>query len=480
MKTEFIYTTEPYHHQQEGLEKMFGREAFALFCEMGTGKSKMIVDEIVNLIEMKEINCAIVLAPNGVHANWKEQFEIHAANNNKIFIQVYKAQPTPAHRERQENVTRQIIQSGRVLILLVNIESLSYDYGTNYLLRVLRARRATYLVVDESHKIKTPGARRTKMVTKLGALAKYRRIATGTEAEEGIHNLFAQFRFLDWNIIGFKFYTPFKNMYCNMGGFEQREILSYKNQSLLAAKIAPYVYQKRKAECLDLPEKIYTVHHIDLTQEQNTLYEQLKEELLTEVDGSIIDTTQVLARMTKLQQVLCGHIHYEDKVKELDSNRARYVAELIEGAHKSIVFCRFIMDVELVVKQLAKLGIASIAITGDTKNRLDQIHSWREDPEIRALVMTTDTGGTGLTLVESSNIIFYSNSFSATNRKQAEDRIHRIGQTKNCTYHDIVVKGKLDSMILKALRDKRNLADEFRGDLRKLLEGESNEDVTVS
>lgn len=463
-QTELKYTTTPYQHQIDALESAWGKDAFAYFLEQGTGKSKIVVDETVNLIERGLINCVVVLAPNGVHANWEEQFVTHGPPNySKWHIQVYKSQSNEKARLRQEEHTRQIIQSGKVLVFLMNIESLSHDYATNYLHRILRARRSTYLCIDESHKIKTHSAKRTKMAIKLGELAKYRRIATGTEAEEGIHNLYSQMKFLDWKIVGFKFYTPFKNTFCIMGGYEMRQILGYRNQDLLAQKIAPYIFQKRKHECLDLPEKLYVTHHIDLTSEQETLYDRLENDLLTEVaEGVVVDTTHVLARMVKLQEVLCGHLHYEDKMNKIPSNRAKFVSEIVESAKKSIVFCRFVMDVQLVIEQLAIDGMRAIGITGETKDRLEQINSWRADVGIKALVMTTSTGGTGLTLNESSNTIFYSNSYSSTDRLQAEDRNHRIGQSDHVTYHDIVVKGKLDSLILKMLKRKANMADQFR------------------
>ena len=462
--TDFIFTTKPFAHQEEALTIAWGNPAFAFFCEQGVGKSKIVVDEVVNLIERGMINCAVVLAPNGVHANWKEQFELHGPPGyDKWVIQVYYPKGNDNARQKQQQVTRDIINSGKVLVFLMSIDSMSHKYPVDYLQRILKARKSTYMAVDESHKIKTNSAVRTKMTISLGSLAKYRRIMTGTEAEEGLHNYYTQMKFLDWRIIGYKFYTPFKNMYCVMGGFENRQIVGYQNQSMLAARMMPYIYQKRKAECLDLPEKLYVTHQIELTPEQKNLYDRLENDLLTELDdGSLVDTTMILTRMTKLQQVLCGHLLVEGVTKRIASNRAAYVSELIEGAGKTIVFCRFIMDVKLVTEQLSKDKIESIGITGDTDDRLALIDTWKKRPDCKALVITTATGGTGLTMNEAKNTIFYSNSFSATDRSQAEDRNHRIGQDEHVTYHDLVTKGKIDSTILKALRSKFNLSTKFR------------------
>jgi len=461
---DLVYATNPYEHQREALETMWGNETFALFCEQGTGKSKIIVDETINMIERDLVNCVVILAPNQVHENWAEQYALHGGASDKYTVQVYKSVSTPSAKKKQEQLTRDIIASGKVLVFLMNIEALSHISGQEYLYRILLARRKTYLCIDESHKIKSFGAKRTKVAIKLGELAKFRRIATGTEAEEGIINLFAQFRFLDWNIIGHKYITSFKGMYCILGGYENREIIGYRNQMMLTARLAPYVYMKRKRECLDLPDKVYVTHHIEITKEQERIYKTLEEELILMLeDGGFIDATMVLTRMIKLQQVLCGHISNEDGTRTFDSNRAGFVADLVESASgKSIVFCRFVKDVDLVVEALIRIGIYSIGITGETDRRLDQIALWRNNPACRALVITVQTGGTGLTLNEASSTIFYSNSWSATDRLQAEDRNHRIGQAEKVVYHDIVVKGKMDERILKALRSKTSLADRFR------------------
>ncbi len=457
---DLLYTTTPYYHQKEALEVMWGNETFALLMEMGTGKSKIIIDEVYNLIERNLINCVVIVAPNGVHRNWQEQFEIHGPKDyDKWAIQVYKS-----GNKKQEQVTRDIIASGKVLVFLMNVEALSHLSGQNYLMRILRARKNTYMCVDESHKLKSYSAKRTKIAIQLGMMAKYRRIATGTEAQEGLIDLFSQFKFLNWSIIGHKFITSFKSMFCQMGGYEMREIVGYRNKEVLAARIAPYSYNKRKIDCLDLPDKIYMEHKVELTADQANIYRILEQELILMLeDGKFIDATMVLTRMLKLQQVLCGHISSEDGTRTIESNRADYTAGLVESASgKSIVFCRFIKDVDLVVKALGNIGIVSIGITGETDHRLDQINLWRNDPNCKALVITVQTGGTGLTLNESHNVIFYSNSWSSTDRLQAEDRCHRIGQTNHVTYHDLYTDGKLDERILLALKSKTNLADKFR------------------
>src|SRR6187399_1705618 len=171
------YTTQPYQHQIEANERAWKQNAFAFFMEMGTGKSKIVVDEITNLILQEKLNCAIIAAPNNVHINWKEQFDIHGPADPPWLIQIYRSELLSKKRFvvfEEEN--RLIIQSGKVLIFLINIEALSTNKSATYLQRILRARRKSYFVIDESHKIKTPGAIRTKSAIVLGKQAMYRRI----------------------------------------------------------------------------------------------------------------------------------------------------------------------------------------------------------------------------------------------------------------------------------------------------------------
>lgn len=482
--TEFIFTTKPYHHQEEALHRSWGQEGFALFLEQGTGKSKIIVDEVTNLIELGRINCVIVAAPNNVHINWKEQFETHGPPQPKWEIQIYKSELL--NNKKFEDETRRIIQSGKVLVFLVNIEALSAQKGFQYVTRILKARRKAYMVIDESHKIKNPSAIRTKNAILLGKMAAIRRIATGTEAQEGLENLYSQFKFLGGNILGFKSFTAFKSMFCNMGGFENRMIVSYRNEEVLARKIAPFTYNKRKHECLDLPDKVYQTFQIDMTPQQRQYYDTLEEELLLELaSGQIVDATMAVTRMIRLQQVLSGHLKVDNETIVIPSYRASFIASLADQADKSIIFCRFIKDVELMLNALANEKIGAVGITGqvDISDRMADIDRWRKDKMIRCLVMTIGTGGVGLTLNESHNTIFYNNSWSSTDRLQAEDRNHRIGQNDKVTYSDIIVPQSIDVKLLKALRAKENLASKFRGTVevqRWLLGQEEQQELVLS
>jgi SNF2 family DNA or RNA helicase len=471
----YIWKTNPYKHQAEAMEQMFGKPAFGLFCEMGTGKSKMLVDEIVNLYSQGLLNIAIIIAPNQLHETWVDQFMTHAPDTflEKICVQTYYS----SLGKRQENITRKFLQSGKLLVFVINIEAISTEYGFTYIQRLLMAKRRSYLVIDESHKIKTPGAKRTKHAIKLGEIAMFKRIATGTEISEGIHELYSQMRFLDPDIIGSKSFAAFKGMYCitrDIPGEGVRKpgqiIVGYHNQDDLAKKIAPHVFQIRKDQCLDLPEQTYILHPIKMTVEQTRIYNDLEEELLVELeDGTLIDVTVAIARIMRLQQVVCGHIANNF----IPSNRAKYVSEIVEETSgKTIIFARFQNDVNIMLEELKDVAVGFHGGYG-VKIRDEIITDWRQDKSIKALVMTGSTGGLGLTLNEANSTIFYSNSWSATDRYQCESRNHRIGQNDKVTYHDIIVKGTIDEVLLRTLRRKQSLANQFRTilDVKRMLLG---------
>lgn len=473
-----IRSTQPYDHQVEANTLAWDKKGFAFFLEQGTGKSKIIVDESINLALNEMIDCIVIVAPNNVHINWVSEFEKHCpAYANRFAIQVWTA---GRNKKKFEKETLAIFESKKILIFLMNVEALSHQSGQAYLRRILMFKRRAYFAIDESHKIKTPGVERTKAIVALGQLAKYRRIATGTEAEEGIEGLYSQFKFLDSAIIGVRSFTAFKGQYCiedqtqKASGQIYRTIVGYKNESDLARRIAPFVYAKRKHECLTLPDKVYVKHRIQMTDEQKEVYERLEEQLIYELkSGQIVDATMALTRMVRLQQVLCGHINSSHEgaaarykfIELIPSNRADYIAEIAsEASSKVIIFCRFTKDVDLINTALSNIGIRAVALSGkvEASIRMSEIARWRSDNSIKVLAITTATGGVGLTLNEASTTIFYSNTWSSTDRKQAEDRNHRIGQEHKVTYHDVIVPKTIDDKLLYVLLSKREKADSFR------------------
>jgi SNF2 family DNA or RNA helicase len=271
------------------------------------------------------------------------------------------------------------------------------------------------LVVDESSRIKTPGAKRTKMITKFAKHAKYRRIMTGTPVTKGPEDVYTQFKFLDPNILGYESFYSFRARYCVMGGFENRQIVSYQNTEELINSIEGSSYRVLKKDCLDLPSKIYQRHYVELSPKQRKVYNEMKKNFITELDSKVI------------------------------------------------IWARFKADLRAIQ---GMLGDSAVAYHGDVTNDLREVavQRFQNDPKIKYFIGQPQSGGIGLTLTAAHYAIYYSNSFDLETRLQSEDRCHRIGTTKNVTYIDLESPKTIDTKIIRALRDKKNLADYINKD----------------
>ena len=239
----------------------------------------------------------------------------------------------------------------------------------------------------------------------------------------------------------------------------------------------PYTLRLTKDECLDLPDKTYVKHEAVLTPDQAKLYADVSKNLLAEIDGGLIDTSVALTKLLRLQQIIAGHVTSgsppDEEVHTLDSNRVSVLMEIIAGlanTEKVVIWSDWRLSLEEIASALRKEYGADSTATfhGGTSNAdRDDIRARFQDPKdpLRFFVGNPATAGMGLTLHAASNMIFFTRSFRMEQRVQAEERIHRIGQHRPCTYFDIVTPGSVDEHILRALREKRKLSAKVLGDM---------------
>lgn len=454
--TKYQFLTTPRAHQREALKRSWNQHNFALFMEGGTGKSKIVIDNAGLLYERGELDALLVTAPNGVHRNWIEQVELHLPTRIPRTVALY--------RSGTVGWKKILAKADGLPILLMNSEALSHPAGLDVAASFLRTYKAPMLAADESHRFKTPSARRTRNAWKLRPLSAWRRLLTGTSVSQGYHELYAQFRILDPAIIGCQTYAEFKAQYCVMveaAGFSK--LVGYQNIPNLLARIAPYVFTVTKAECLDLPPQIFMTRDVELSSEQARIYRQLRTEYLAELDsGAIIDGQLAITRLLRLQQILSGLAIGDTAQQLLPCPRLQEAMDLIEEAqHKVLVWCRFNADITRLAELLEKAKVGYARYSGlltepQCAKELERFHS---DPACKVLLGTPRKGGIGLTLNEADTVIFYSHSFSWEDRKQATDRNHRDGQTRAVTYYDLMVPGTVDVKILTALASHQDVVN---------------------
>lgn len=470
-----LYKTKPYDHQHEALTRSLDAPYFALLMEMGTGKSKVLIDTLANLYIKGAINFALVVAPKGVYSNWpNKEIPEHLHEDVPVRIIQWKAAPTKAEAAELRTLSQPF---DGLTILIMNVEAFSSLKGQKMAAWLARHYGDSGLcAVDESTTIKNPKAKRTKTLCNMAMSFKYRRILTGSPVTKCPLDLFGQAAFLRAGLLGTSYFS-FQSEYCItkrrvMGAHSFNQIVGYRNMDQLAERIRSWSYRKLKRECLDLPEKIYTTRTVALTPEQKRTYESMKKVSVSMLDsGELVTAQQAVTQMLRLQQILSGFVTTEDgDLSVITSGRITALLELLEETSgKVIIWSRFRHDIEQITAELQKAyGKGSAAsyygsTPQDDRERIVKTFQ-TADSELRFFVGNPQTAGYGLTLTEASTVVYYANSFDLEHRLQSEDRAHRIGQRNSVTYVDLIAPDTIDEKIVEALRQKINLSARVLGE----------------
>ena len=454
---DYDFKTKPFDHQRKAFYMSRDKKAFALLMEQGTGKTKVIIDNAAYLYAKGEITSIVVIAPNGVHRNWLKEIDIHMPDwciRNSFYYS------SGMNKKRIEEYDAVLGSSECLKIFTFNVEAFTSPKAIYYMQKILVSNKVM-LVVDESSRIKRPGAKRTKIITKFGKQADYKRIMTGTPVTKGPEDVYSQFKFLDSQVLGYDSFYSFRARYCVMGGFENKQIISYQNIDELTRNIEGHSFRVLKKDCLDLPAKIYQRHYVEMTPKQKKLYQTMKKSFVAELEGNMIEAPEAITRLLRLQQILCGWFPSEGSVTQIDDKNPRIEAlkEILSDIDsKVIIWARFKADLRAIERALGDLAVSYHGdVTSDAREVA--VDRFQNDPSIKYFIGQPQSGGIGLTLTAADYAIYYSNSFDLEQRMQSEDRCHRIGTKNNVTYIDIETRKSVDSKIIKALREKKNLAD---------------------
>jgi SNF2 family DNA or RNA helicase len=360
-------------------------------------------------------------------------------------------------------------------ILVMNVEAFSTKKGTDFAAKFLRTHK-TIMAVDESTTIKTPKAARTKNILSIANLAKYRRILTGSPVTKSPLDLYTQCEFLDEDLLGHSSFLSFRNRYAlmierNFYGRRVQLVHSYQRLDELADILNKFSYRVLKEDCLDLPDKIYIKREIELTEEQETAYATMKSAALAAIKGKLATAPHVLTQLMRLHQITCGHLKTDEgDITELKSNRLDELMDVLDEVEgKAIIWANYIYDIKHIVSSLKKKYGDNCVVEyyGEiaSEQRQNNIEKF-QDPKssYKFFIGNPQTGGYGITLTVASTVIYYSNGYDLEKRLQSEDRAHRIGQKKSVTYIDIIARKTVDEKIVKALRNKIDIASTVMGE----------------
>jgi SNF2 family DNA or RNA helicase len=469
----YKFKTKPFAHQLKALEMSWDKKVFAYFMEMGTGKSKVLIDNMSMLYDKGLINGALIIAPKGVYKNWFDsEIPNHMANHVEKTMVLWES---TASKTKEKELNTLFKSTHDFHILIMNVEALSTKKGKQFAEKFLNCHK-TLMAIDESTTIKNPGAIRTKTIIGLGKYVLYKRILTGSPVTKSPLDLYTQCWFLDPWLLDQQSYYSFRTKYAltrkiNVNGRQIEIVVAYRNLGELSEKLKPFSYRVLKDDCLDLPPKTFMKRTIQLTEEQKKVYDQMKKLALAELNGKMITTVNVITQLMRLHQITCGHFKSDDGVTQtLKSNRLDELMDVLsEMEGKAVIWAHYRYDIEVIVEAIKKeYGDKSVVTyygdtsTDDRQKAIKLI----QDPksEVRFIVGTPQTGGYGITLTGASTMIYYSNGYDLEKRQQSEARIDRIGQEKHMTYIDIIAEGTVDEKIVKALRTKVNIATEVMGE----------------
>ena len=458
------------------------RAFFALFWEMGTGKSKTILDTAAYLKMAGEIEAMLVIAPNGVHRNWiTDEIPAHLPDIVSNETMAFYYQTSKSQTKWHQAACREFLRHPNFKILAISYSAFMTKRGKEFVWDFIKPLDGKLLyVLDESARIKTPRAKRTRSIILSGRYANYKRILTGTPVANSPFDVYSQVRFLDkefWARLHLPTFTVFKSYF---GVFEEsfnrkinqsyKVLLAYKELDKLNGLITSISSRVTKDEVLDLPPKLYSKRYVELSSEQMDAYQRLREEYMILLEGGE-EVTAILAvtRILRLQQIVNGYVGTDDeKIKHLfekpeDNPRLKLLGEICEDVpHKAIIWARFQEDITQICSMF---GPQAVRYDGRTKDadRAAAIEGFQRG-DIKFFVGNPAAAGEGLTLHAARTVIYYSNSFKLTDRLQSEDRAHRIGTKHPVHYIDLVAEGTVDERIVRALINKLDVASMVVGD----------------
>ncbi len=472
----YKFKTKPYAHQITALEKSWNKAHFAYFMEMGTGKSKVLIDNIAMLYDKGKINGALIVAPKGVYQNW---FDIEIPNHMPTHIEKKMVLWKASFMKGNEIVSKEVdalFETGTDLhILVMNVEALSTKNGVTFANKFLSCHE-TLMAIDESTTIKNPDAIRTRSIVQLGKSAKYRRILTGSPVTKSPLDLYKQCEFLNEGLLDYTSYYAFKSRYsvlrtANFGGRSVQIVVGYKNLDELSQRIEQFSYRVLKEDCLDLPSYSFTKRIIQLSKEQQKIYQSMKQLALAQLDGKLMTTATALVQLMRLHQITCGHFKSDDgTIQKIKNERLDALMDILsEVENKAVIWAHYKYDIEVIVEAIKKEYGPDSYVTyyGDTPSEIRQnnIKLFQdENSKVRFLIGTPQTGGYGITLTAGNVMIYYSNGYDLEKRTQSEARINRAGQKRKMTYIDIIAEGTVDEKIVDALRKKVDIASKVMGE----------------
>lgn len=463
----FAFKTQPYSHQVNGVLYGLANQTFLLGDDQGLGKTKEIIDlAIARKVSEGIKHCLIICGVNGNKYNWVDEIATHSNEGAWVLgTRFTKRRPYKMIEGTGQDKLADLNKLPEHFFIITNIETLralSYKKGNKTIFPVAEkiqqlcdSGEIDMIAFDEAHKAKNPTSLQGKAL--LSITPKYAIPMSGTFLLNNPLDLYVPLR---WSGFENHSFYEYKKHYCVMGGFQNQEIIGYKNLDELRQTIDKVMLRRTKQDVLDLPPKVHTVEYVDMTKDQIKVYGEIKSDLKNNIDKIKI-SNDPLSQMIRLRQVtgypgiLSTTVTESAKMDRM----VEMVDEITSMGQKAIVYSQWEMMTEVAKKKLSQYNPAYI--TGSVKAgvRMAEVERFQKDPNCKVIIGTIGAMGTGLTLTAASNVIFLDDPWNRAIKDQAEDRAHRIGTKGTVRIITLVCKDTIDERILNLVERKGRMSD---------------------
>lgn len=433
-------------------------DGVALLMEMGCGKTLVAVAVAAALYRYGYGNRVLVAAPLSILGVWRDEFTRFA--DAPVEVSVLEGSTA-----KKKAALAAISDDDRLRVVVVNYES------AWRMEKELLAFHPTLVIADEAHKIKETRTAQSRAMHRIGDRAPFKLLLTGTVITNRELDVYSQYRFLNSRVFGNSFYA-FRNRYFDMVGYGNHIPRFRKHMTdEFLQRLHSVAYRVTKDECLDLPEVTEEIRTVELEPAAMKLYQELERDSYTQLADSEVSAVNVLTRLLRLSQITGGHLTGDDGAnKPVSAAKLDALADIIDsviaGDGKLVVIARFAAELDDIQKLLERKGVGYAVVRGGVRDRDEEIRRFQEDAGCRVFLGQIAAAGLGITLTAASTMVFYSLDYSMSNFEQAKARIHRAGQKRNCHYIYLVADDTVDTKVIKALRDKADLAKTLVDDYR--------------
>ncbi len=477
----YPFKRHPRKAQESAMRRAYGLRAAALFMDMRTGKTKVVIDLACAYNMEGKVSHVLLVCPLSLRKNWLREFQKDAP----FPVNPYLLRTDDGGRSYE----RWMAEKADLRWMIVGVESLAAGNAIKYCERFLGSSVNTMMVVDESIKIKTPTSNRAKNAVALGRRAEYRLLLNGTPISNNPLDLYMQYEYLDPEIIGLGDFYSFRARYAVMGGYEDKQIIGYTNIEELMELIAPYTYQVRQSEVIDIPPRTKEIRTVEMSPKQKALYQEMRKtkKISTSADKELI-TQNVLEVMLRLQEISSGVVSYSYTPEQIEEMHARgirkppkfyreaiepmppkvkAVLDVVEGVTGSvIIWALFKEEIEAICAALRKEygdhQVVELHGAVPEHERDVNVNVKFQGRQARFIVGNAATGGMGLTMDAAEMIIYVTNTFNFVDRLQSEERATGEGKAAVAVV-DILCEGTVDSHVMAALEAKMDVSEYIRG-----------------